>query len=234
MWNCPKVEIALFKWDLWLRSIVGQWIRDEDIKSLARHQVREQVGPILSSMGFQKSFPLALYWICCVVSDYVVDDPTSFDAIKAPAWFASLSVDRIKVRSGVRAYPPPVYNEKDIIFELKGIGVIPKNPEDWIKHYSPHENEFRLFLPSGSELYNLLKGLKGRPKLYHKRARYRIHSDRLAVKCATLKSKGYTYVEIADTFGLPKTKPYSSIQSDVARLMVKRGQKLLLRYSDNP
>ena len=235
MWSHENVERALFSWQKWQQSIVQQWIIGEgEFIGLAYDELREKVQQELTRMDFPTSMWLEIYWVCCVISDYNLDDWNTYDNIVIPAWLLSTDypyrvLDQIKVKK--RCYPPELWNERDIDFfarqylggELTDRSIL-----------YPSERHFRIFLPSQHEFYEALNKFKGRPRVSRKRGKQSKYSDRLAVRCAVMKDKyGMTFVDIANKFDLPCTKPYESWQSDVARQLVERGRKLIQRLEDS-
>jgi len=234
MWKNENVERALFKWDKWRSSIVGQWSVDtEYFTNLSLDQTRKKANDILGEMGFPACVLFELYWVSCITSDYVIDDQNTFQNIILSDWLATLYAEALsevnyKISSGDRVYPPKLWSEKDVIFQGRKLygGDPPSDILEWFR--TPNEKEQWIYLPPQHELLESFSSMKGRPPTRRKRGKYAVYSDKLAVKCAVLKDKnGMTYVDIAKNLGLPISKPFESRQSDLARHLVKRGEKLI-------
>ncbi len=245
MWQYKKVEQALFRWYKWRQSIVSGWITPGDLKELPLSQLKLRVREELNKLNLPSSLWFELYWICCVSSEYNFDYETSFKKILVPDWLPlpyEPSLSDYEIRSKTRMYPPDIWDEGDIQFNAKRMGL-------WgIKFYDEHgrieevdrsylypkDFELRIFLPSEHEFYQVLNGLQGRPKKFGGIGRYPHHSDRLAVQCAVLCDRDtMKYVEIAKRFGLPVTKPNFSSQSNPVIHLIRRGRKLISDLREN-
>jgi len=240
MWNNENVERALFKWNKWQSSIIGYWGADtEYFTGLALNKIREKVNNVLIELGFPVCVLFELYWISCVLSDYVIDDRNTYKNIVLSNWLSSLYIDVLskvyyKIPNGDRVYPPEIWTDKDVAFQ--GRKVYGGDPPEVILESlrSPNDKEQWIYLPAQHELHKLLNLMKGRPPVHRKPGKYAIYSDRLAVKCAVLKDKhGMTFVEIASQLGLPISRPYISRQSDLARHLVKRGRNWLQSINEH-
>lgn len=235
MWDSKNVERALFSWWRWQHSIINQWvIGDHGPVEGTYEEFRDRVQRELSVMELPVSNWLEIYWICCVCSNYTITDRISYKNILMHDWLMKLAgvyLKSYKIETGTRVYPPEVWNERDIdIYALRYFG---KNLTDKSILY-PNEGDLRIFLPTGHEFYEVLKKFKGRPRVYRKRGKRPHYSDRLAVHCAVEKDKReMTYIEIAKRFDLPRTKPWESWQSDVARHLVNRGRRLIQSLDDS-
>jgi len=226
-----KVERALFQWDGWRHSIIYSWIHDilsepegaagesepatkpmEAVKLAARREMQR--------LGFPGSLWLDLYWICCIASDYSLDDTSSFENIVIPDWLPlpfDEAMQAYQLRPRMRSYPPAVCDEADILFEVRHYGrprvVVRLNFFRRIpltEFYGEHER--KLLLSPDHELWDVLKKMRGRPKKRTHQGRRPFYSDRLAVRCAVLKDQfKETYVEIANELDLPVRKPSPSI-----------------------
>jgi hypothetical protein len=235
MWSHEKVERALFSWWKWRQSIMQQWIIvDEELIGLTHNKLREKIQQELTGMGFPISLWLEVYWVCCVISDHNLDDWSTYDNIVIPAWLLSFDypyreLDHIEAE--MRCYPPEILNERDLDHFARQYmgGVLPDRSILY-----PRERHFRIFLPSQHEFYNVLGMFKGRPRTTKKRGKPSKYSDRLAIRCAVMRDEyRMKYVEIAQRFDLPRTKPYDSWQSDVTRQLIYRGRRLLQNLEDS-
>jgi hypothetical protein len=235
MWKNENVERALFKWNKWRSSIIGYWsVEMDNFTTLSLNTIRKKTNNVLSELGFPVCVLFELYWISCILSDYVIDDRNTYKNIVLSCWLASLYAEVLskvcyKISSGDRVYPPKIWNEKDVVFQGGKIfgGEPPKVILESLR--SPNDKEQWIYLPPKHELHKLLNTMKGRPPARRKPGKYAIYSDRLAVKCAVLKDiDGKTFVEIAEQLGLKISQPYISRQSDLARHLVARGRNLLI------
>ncbi len=228
MWQYETVERALFQWHKWRRSILGEWIALSELEELPLRQLKFKAREELNKLNLPRSLWLELYWICCVSSECNFDYEASFKNILVPAWLPlpyDPSLSDYQIELGTRMYPPPIWDEGDMQFHARRMGL-------WglanRKLLYPKEYEFRIFLPSHHELYDVLNRLKGRPKRSDKSGKHPSHSDRLAVKCATLRDRYLVKnVEVAKRFGFPVKKPYSSLQSNHVMHLIRRGRKLI-------
>jgi hypothetical protein len=216
MWQPNTVERVLFRWKKWRDSIIRNWAGEEYDEDWPK----KAVGQELKELGFPASFPLEIYWISCLTSDYNLDYPNTYARIVTPS---GLKKGGFEVNPGIKIYPPQVIREKDVEFESSQYGI----PRDALIRLYSHASSDRLLLKSDHEFLSVLKDLRGRPGIRGKQGPIPHYHDRLAVQCAALKDSGMSYVEIAKRFGLPVTRRYSSYQSDVARHLVCRGRKLL-------
>ena len=233
MWNSEKVERALLMWGKWRDSIIEQWsLGADNLAGLTIGQLREKTGAILRPMGFPACLLLEMCWICCVVSDYVIDDHTTYRKIVIPSWLPSryrayLSKVDYHVRSRVHAEPPQIWDERTIAFEARQMlgGPAPEKILDQMR--LPNENAFWIFLPSDHELYEFLNRLKGRPKTRRGPGKPPVTSDRLAVKCAAMRHSGLTSTQIGEKVGLPSKRRDLTLQNESVRWLIKRGEELL-------
>lgn len=229
MWNYEKVERALFRWQKWRQSIIAQWRNlDVEIESLSLEQIKTKARREVQNLGFPANLWLELYWVCCISSDYNLDYHTSFDNIMIPHWLPlpfDPSLRYYKIESRTRHYPPPIYNEQDVEFEVHRWG----NPQLRELRYKNWEHVPSIFLPSRHELYNVLRQLRGRTLgRSHIVGRYPCYPDRLVVKCASLKdTRGMTYQEIDETI---ESLDYALLEgrpSGGTAHLVSRGRKLI-------
>lgn len=225
-------------WGKWRGSIIEEWgLSRDNLAGLTLKQVRQKVGATIQSMGLPRCLWLEIYWVCCVASDYVIDDSATYKNIVRTEWLTSLYAPAFpdwEVPAGKRAYPPSILDEEDIDYELRRLlgGHTPPG-EVAARHRHISECSFRIFLPAHHELYEVLGRLKGRPRLRRKPGKPPVHSDRIAVRCAALKSSGMTYVQIAKKLELPFYKYFFSYQSDPVRWLVKRGRELMdIKYQN--
>ena len=122
--------------------------------------------------------------------------------------------------------PPAIYTKADL--KQLGSWLLVLDTEKLAKAM----NWIGLALPLNHELYHILEKQRGRPGKPSKIGKHRRYSDRLSVRCATLKEEhGMTYVEIAEKMGLPITTRNFSRQSDVCRGLVSRGKKIIERLA---
>lgn len=241
MWKPKNVERALFTWGKWRQSIISQWLNPEkDLEEFTLKQLRGKVRQELRTLGLPTSTWLELYWICCTVSEYNLDDWNTFNNIVVPAWLLSryeriMGFDNLYwLRNPIsRVYPPEIWDEGDVDYMTRR--VTGKQDIDERDRIYPWEEWPWIFLPSRYELYEFLNKLKGRPREKSRKPGNRpSYPDSLAVKCAVLNEKhDMTHVEIAIKFGLPITKPYDSRQSDIVRHLVDRGRKLITETTES-
>jgi hypothetical protein len=216
MWQPNTVERALFQWRKWRDSIIRNWAGEQYDEDCPKKVVSQE----LKELGFPASFPLEIYWISCLTSDYNLSYPATYARIVTPG---GLKKEGYEIKQGMRIYPPQIINEEDLKFLSRQYGF---SRDTLIRIYSDYSSN-RLLLISGHELLGVLKDIRGRPRIRGKRGPIPSYPDRLAVQCATLRDSGMGYVEIAQRFHLPVTRPNFSDQSDVTRYLVRRGRKLL-------
>jgi hypothetical protein len=217
------------------------------LRELSLEELRRTARGELQKLGLEGP-KMELYWICSVASEYNLDYETSFEKIVVPPWFP-LRYDRRllrynlgvrvypprlrmllgygrygRLRPGVRVYPPRLMREKEVRRE-SGLGA-------GVYISTRTLGTLTMLLPPGHELYSEIEALRGRPRKRSKPGRLPKYSDQMAVKCAVLKKSGSTDVEIARQLGLPVTKPYDTQQSDTARHLVNRGDKLINECTD--
>jgi len=187
----------------------------------------------LEKLDFPANLWLELYWICCGASDYNLDCQTSFHNIVIPTWLPlpfDPSLQYYKIILKTHCYPPPIYNERDIEFEVRRHG----NPGLRELYRKTWEHEPRIFLPCRHELYHFLNKLKGSPKILGKPGRHARYPDRLIVKCAVWKDRhGMTYEKIGNKIGLPDKVLAEAGETDVARYLVGRGRKLIASLTNS-
>ena len=234
MWNPEKVERALFTWPKWRKSVLREWINPTaGLDKLRLRRIRKIAGTKTSEMGFPKSVLLEMYWFCCVLSDYSMDNWTTFDRIVMPAWLPSLydSILRYDFKPGSRMYPPRIIDEGDLsVLHKQLFGTYTGKPDYGLV---PREKSDRVFLTSEHELYRFLNEFKGRTRKRLKPlGRYPKHSDRMAVTCYRLKQDGATNVQIAERFGLRIEDFVTFNRSSAAMHLVRRGEKLALKVED--
>jgi len=225
MWMYKPVERALFSWSKWQHSLIKQWSNLEaELENFDLGRLKLTAKTALDILSFPSSTWLQLYWICCVASDYSFDYEDSFSNIVVPNWLP-LPFDSsasLNIKPGIRMLPPAIYTEADL--KQLGYWILILDMEELAKAM----NWIGLVLPPTHELYHFLEKQRGRPQKPSKIGQRRHYSDRLSVKCATLKDVcGMTYVEIAEKLGLAITKPYASRQSDTSRQLVSRGKRLV-------
>jgi len=228
MWTSDKVERALFIWPEWRTSIIREWMNPTvGLEEMRLEQIREIVGAEMSNMKFPKSVLLEMYWYCCVLSDYSMDNWITFDKILVPTWLPSVydPILNYEFKPRGRIGPPFIIGEGDLALRHKKIfGTYTGKPDyDLI----PREKEAQVFLPSDHEFYPFLNEFRGRTRKRRKPVgRYPTHSDRMAVTCYMLKQHGATYVQIADKLNLPIEDCVTFNRSSAAMHLVGRGEKL--------
>ncbi len=229
MWMYAQLERALFSWSKWQHSLIKQWTNLEaEFENFDLERLKLTAKTELDLLGFPSSTWLQLYWVCCVDSDYSLDYEDSFSNIVVPNWLplpfdSSVSLN---IKPGERMLPPVIYTKADV--RQQGSWLLVLDPEKLAKAM----NWIGLALPPTHELYHILEKQRGRPGKPSKIGKHRRYSDRLSVKCATLKDEhGMTYVEIAEKMELPVTTPIFSRQSDVCRGLVSRGKKIIERLA---
>ena len=233
MWYQRKVEQALFQWPKWRQSIVAQWVNVEvKIENSTLGQLKVKSRREMQKLGFPASRWLALYWICCIASDYNLDHPSSFHRIVIPTWLPYLFPSRLQVymEQGSRIYPPYIFREKDEELQFRRFGDF-----GLIRLRGDAQRGSAILLTAHHELYQLLNELKGSPKMSGKPGRHPYYSDRLAVKCAVWKDRyGMTYDEIGCKIEseLPDKLTEEGKQTDVAIYLVDRGRKLIARLGN--
>jgi len=230
MWQSKTVERALFKWNKWRQSLVRVWASyDPGSNELASARLKELANTVVKGFGLPNSAILELYWACCVTSRCNIDYEASFDRIvisEAVELPFDPSISDLLVELGIRACPPLLISEKDVVFHCRQYGL---DFRPSLHHYkfSPARGDDLVFLDKDHELYPIISKLRGRPSKRKKVGRLPNHSDHLAIRCAALKQSGLTYVEIADKLGLKVRSYYFSSQSGVVRSLVLRGRELI-------
>lgn len=206
-----------------------------ELRELPLEELRRTATAELEKLALEGSL-MAFYWICSVASGCNLDYETSFQKIVIPSF--ALRFDRrlggysprpgVRVyplryglRPGVRVRPPRLVNERDFQRRQSRFG-----PEV----YTRIEMTEMLLCP-GHELYSVIDE-RGKQKERGKPGRLPDYPDCLAVKCAVLKNRKMTYVEIAKKFSLPITvnRDTGYKQSGSACNLVKRGNKLINVY----
>lgn len=255
MWTGRQVERALSQWWNWRRSVIQQWLNaDSNWETLSLNQLRSKAKNELRGLELMPCIRMQVYWICCAVSDYFIDDSSSYRNICMPEWLWSRYSEIPEYYSielehaGGRVYPPAAWTAQEgnigvdadrIDFQKihvlnsfttesqtnSFLGLQDSN-DAAIRSWETY-NSLSIF--SNHELYGILKGIKGRPQEGRKkRGREARYSDRWAVRCATLKDKtDMTNDEIARKFNLPTKRYFFSNQSDAVRHLVERGRVLL-------
>jgi hypothetical protein len=228
MWQPKKVEQALLHWDKWRCSLIDQWGRIKaELSETSPERLRLKARRRLRKIGLS-GVKIEVYWICSLVSDLNLDHYASFDKIVIPDWLRWWPLpyhNPLILKTGARIYPPWLLSENDIDFAKRQYG--PKSP------FLKPAGLVSISLPPSHELYSVIEPLRGRPKKQKGPGRAPRYPDHLAVKCAILRTKHLTYIEIAKQLGLPVTKPELSEHSDVVRHLTNRGSKLIeeLKYS---
>jgi hypothetical protein len=237
MWKPKSVELALFLWPKWRQSIVSEWATPHEVKSdVFLTKAKEET----MKLGFPPCLLLEIYWACCVVSEYALDYPITYDNILVPEWlpipaeqpesspvlYYFKHIAKYDLKPGIRIYPPHIMKESEIDFVIYEDGYQLPFPKDL---YYPKEGDYVMLIPQDHELNSILNQIKGRPKLFKKPGMVPSYSDRLAVKCAVLRSVNMTITNIAQQLNLSKTikRPYLSEQSDTVRHLIERGRRLI-------
>jgi hypothetical protein len=244
MWNAKKVEGALFCWDKWRKSIVNAWYERVDLEQLNVIPLRMYVRQQLRSIGLVNDWNvginiyLEIYWICCVVSCYDLDNPSSYDAIRVPNWLPikyTIDNNDAWLISNNRVWPPI---GETIDSKYEAFDYTKRSLSSEINPYVFWETAFpyKIELDQNHELYHILMGFRGRPSSLHVHTDDDAHySDHLAVQCAALKyQENKTYTQIAKIYHLPSKHYYESRQSYVARYLVTRGIRLLESVGIDP
>ncbi len=250
MWHNIHVARALFTWEKWRASLVHQWMSEPSLRKLSSlSDLRLVARTALQELGL-KGPAMTLYWICSVDSVCNLDDEDNFLRIVIPSWLLKRKFNprQTKLTPGELVSPPSVMTEMDLL---------KRYPESNRESY-PKRNSSEILLSENHPLCSILR-VRGRHKKHSRKRtigrqtlrglydeiikeedgpkkqsatdRPTEYSDRLAVICAALRRKGLPSVKIAKRFGLPITKPFSSKQSDKARYLVERGEKLIEKYS---
>jgi hypothetical protein len=221
MWQSTAVERALFKWQKWRNSIIDYWVKHSNELNGLFSSAESKIFKELKELELPDLDILEIYWICCVSSDFNLDYPVTFKKIITPD---RLHIHGNEIKPGIRVYPPCVIDERDLRFEARQFG----RRVDILKDLYSASNSWKMLLQSGHELLNVLGGIKGRPKRHGRCGRLPKYSDRLAVQCTVLKDcNEMSYVQIAERFRLPVTRPFISRQSDTTVHLVDRGKKIL-------
>lgn len=256
MWTDRQVERALFSWVKWRRSIVLQWL-DVDLgwETLSLNQLRSKAKHELRGLELMPCIQMQVYWLCCAVSDYFIDDSSSYRKICMPDWlwsrYSGIPKDyRIELmHAGERVYPPAVWTAQEgnigvdaDRIDFPKVFLADSQDTEYPTNSFPALQDTKdpgtvqtweiydsLSLFSDHELYWILKELKGRPpERRKKRGREACYSDRWAVRCALLKDKtSMSDYEIALKFNLPHERYWESNQSDTVRHLVERGRIVL-------
>jgi hypothetical protein len=236
MWNQKKVERALFRWQKWKRSIVGEWYYGTNLRQCNIGQLRTKSRRVLETLGLgdpaqSPHILFEIYWISCVESDYVLDNPVTYESIQVPDWLPTqyneivAKGDRVlpptartigETRKSWFLYPqdtrngefhislyPKYHTSQDESSNQKGADEL-STIYDW-----DYPGNYSIIVFADDELYKILTNLRGRTrKKSGKQGRPAEYSDRQAVKCAALKDSGKkTYIEIARELGLPFKEP---------------------------
>lgn len=224
MWQPQTVERALFKWNKWRNSIINNWVEWKDDLDEQTSILKPVAGQELKEIGLPALLILEIYWISCLTSNYNLDYPITYGKIVIPT---GPSLKGYEIKPGTKVYPPPIINDKDLTFESRQFGF---SINTLTALYSEPYG-FKMLLQSDHELFNILIEMKGRPGIRGKGGPIPRYNDRLAVRCASMKGKGMSYVKIAEKLRLPVTRPFSSRQSDVTVHLVRRGMALLKGHS---
>jgi hypothetical protein len=220
MWQSQMVERALFKWNKWRNSIISNWVQWKDGLDEQTSILKPVAGQELKKIGLPALLILEVYWICCLTSNYNFDYPVTYEKIIVPS---GPYVKGSDLKPGTRVYPPPVIVDKDLTFESRKFGF----SRDTLKALYSEPYGFKVLLQSDHELFDILIKMKGRPVIRGKGGPVPRYDDRLAVRCASMKRRGMSYIQIAEKLCLPVTRPFSSRQSDVTVHLVLRGTELL-------
>jgi hypothetical protein len=234
MWKSTSIERVLFSWPVWRSSIIRRWIHPEiNWATLPPDKVRDIAANEIISFGFPYCLLFEIYWLSCLVSDYNLSVPYTFRYICVPAFVPSIYKPLIHFDESImdrRSYPPKIFRESDLKFH--NLSHLQKSIEIMGK-YSPGLVDSFMFLPANHHFYKVLNEYHSRNATSKRLGRPPKYSDRLAVACAARKNEGRTLLEVANEFTLPKTKPYNSWQSDIARNLIKRGQILIESLNDS-
>ena len=250
VWQGKKVELALFKWKPWRLSIISQWATSIDLPQV-NDGLKVKAKQELTKMEFPESGFLALYWVSCVFSDYILDDPRSLDpglsssrlkGIVIPD-VTSVLFDRVlainKLEIGQRAMPPDIWDRSDLKYfaSHRGYGTWEKGltiewvggKRNWVEK-KPFNNETRpeVLLHENHEIYKVLDEIRGRPRKLRQPVKRYKYSDKLAVRCAVLSRRAWSHLDIGKELGLPSNYPGTSYeQNNAVRNLIKRGNKLI-------
>jgi len=220
MWQSQMVELALFRWHRWRNSIVKNWVEWKDELDKPTNTLKPVASRELKRIGLPALSILEIYWISCLVSNYNLDYPITYEKIVVPV---GSMIKRYEVIPGIRVYPPPVVSGKDLKYESRQFGF----STDELQSLYSDSSSYKMLLQANHELFDILKRMRGRPGLRNKRGPLPKYPDRLAVQCATYRDEGMGYVEIAEKLHLPIKRPNFSRQSDVAVYLVHRGRNFL-------
>jgi hypothetical protein len=220
MWQPNMVERGLFKWNKWRNSIIRNWVECQHEPAKLARLLTLGVERELNEIGLPALSVLELYWMSCLTSDFNLDYPATYAKIVTPV---GVQIGGHEIDPGIRVYPPPVINEKDLTYESRQFGF----SKAALKALYSDTSSYKMLLQSSHELLDVLNRMRGRPTISGKRGPIPDYSDRLTIQCAALKNTRMSYVEIADKLHLPVTRPIFSRQSDVTVNLVRRGRKLL-------
>lgn len=252
MWHDIHVARALFTWEKWRASLVHQWMSKPSLGKLSSlSDLRLVAKTALQELGLEGP-AITLYWMCSVDSVCNLDDEDNFLKIVIPSWLLKRKFNprqtKYALTPGDPVSPPSVITEMDLLkrYPESNRGLYPKlnSSEILLSENHPlcsilrvrgrhkkHSRKSTIGRQTLRGFYDEIVKEEDRPKKQSTTDRPPEYSDRLAVICAALKRKGLTYVKIAKRFGLPITKRGFSKQSDKARYLVERGEKLIEKYS---
>lgn len=257
MWSNRKVEQALFRWTAWRKSIISEWQGNSSLEILDPNLLHTKAYEFLWQLQLTTPIQhihtlLQIYWICCIVTDYLFDNPISYDNIRIPDWLATRYATLVV--KDQRMLPPRAMTDNTITREenvrhlTQFFGHDMSIMRDFTQYGFFINEPYEIEVFTNDEFYGILTNFEGRPtKKFGIRGRPAQYYDRQAVKCAALKDSGKTYVDIARKLGLhikepiiPTTRPlgndpdsanisdpYVVEQSDSARHLVERGRRIL-------
>ena len=104
MWQGPTVELALFSWAKWRRSLICSWSAlRETVLSPNEAMAMEMARESLRRMDIAESEWIIDYWVCCLGSDFNIDHVVSSGGIVVPVW--ALEGSTLRIRRETLSYP---------------------------------------------------------------------------------------------------------------------------------
>jgi len=242
-----SLEVALHRWEPWIKSV--DYAREQsrflgnDVDKwwlYARKALRE--------MRLPGKPIICIYFISCVHSDYKRGKANIFNDIIIPdflrdRFFSILKslgqrdelIERLENNHRIKPLPPQVYNRSDIqrLLDITE-GYRSSLRVTWVP--APPDGESRTFSPAGSTNEYIRRiHSPGFIMLAPDHPIYKIGvkvkrriDEELALTCARLKDKGYTYKEIGEKYGWPLQEDSNGklTRCSTARRYVRRGREL--------
>ncbi len=157
-------ERALHRWQPWLDSISkGKRLFGSPCSWLTAGKMSDIAKTELVALRFPDGVLLELYWLCCVVTDYMTDRGFMFEKLVLPDWFPSpfgrYSIERLR---GRRVSPPTIWSEadrkflfsRDTLVRLAAVA-LPEKLEELYEDWP--DRDFTLVLPDDHPIRRCIK-----------------------------------------------------------------------------